>query len=129
MAQQMSDWTRNEVLFKGRMGKDPDMTYSNNAVAVTKFSIAVNQGKDKAALWLNVVCFKELAEQVNNKTHQGDLIEVSGRLAGHKYQDKYYYQVIASSVKLCERAKAKVASGFSQEDETDPLGELDDHPF
>jgi len=87
------------------MGKDPDMTYSGGGVAFTKFSIAINQGKDKEALWLNVVCFKELAVQVRDKTHKGDLVEVSGRLSGRKYQDKYYYEVIATAVKLCEKKK------------------------
>src|SRR5947207_3218390 len=110
------------------------MTYKDNGtksgLAITKFSLAVNQGKNKDALWLNVVCFKELAEQVNTHTQKGVLVEVSGRLSGSKYKDKYYYEVIAASIKLCETKKTPVAAGFSRVDEDDDLlGDQDEHPF
>ncbi len=124
---QMSDWTRNEVVFKGRLGGDPEMSYTPKGTALTKFSLAINQGRDKDAMWLNVVCWEALAEQVNTDAAKGDLIEVRGRLTQRKYQGKYYHDVVAESVEV-EQRKEKDAK-TSKPKLSDDLGELDDHPF
>ena len=71
----------NKVTFTGNLGKDPDMSYTPNGKACTKFSIAVGQGKDKPAMWLNVETWKKLAEQCNSKLTKGTRVEINGRLA------------------------------------------------
>src|SRR5438067_1957674 len=39
--------TLNQCSFIGRLGKDPDMSYTPTGKALTKFSIAIDQGKDQ----------------------------------------------------------------------------------
>jgi single-strand DNA-binding protein len=39
--------TFNQCQLIGRLGKDPDMSYTPNGKPVTKFSLAVDQGKDQ----------------------------------------------------------------------------------
>jgi single-strand DNA-binding protein len=118
-------WTRNEVTFMGRLGQDPDMSYTTGGKALTKFSLAINQGQNKDAMWLNVVCWEDVAEQANKETRKGALVEVKGRLTQRKYNDKYYHDVVAESVEVVEGPKERKQA----KPETDPLGDLDDHPF
>jgi len=63
--------TFNQCQFIGRLGKDPEMSYTPNAKAVTKFSLAVDQGKHQDTLWLNVVCWNELAGRMNEYLSKG----------------------------------------------------------
>jgi single-strand DNA-binding protein len=116
-------WTRNEVIFMGRLGRDAEMSYTKKGKAVTKFSLAIDQGKDKDAMWLNVVCWEQVAEEAAEHANKGALVEVKGRLTQRKWNDKYYYDVVANSVEVIS------APGSKKAEEDDSLGELDDHPF
>src|SRR3984893_9557590 len=73
--------TFNQCSFIGRLGKDPEMNYTPGGAAVTKFSLAVDQGKGQKALWLNIVCWSELAERMNTMLYKGAPVFVQGRLA------------------------------------------------
>lgn len=53
----------NQVTFIGRLGKDPELNVTSEGTPYTRFSLAVDQGKDTPPMWLNVVCWKELAER------------------------------------------------------------------
>src|SRR6266567_6289765 len=78
----------NKVVFTGRLGRDPEMNYTPSGKAVTKFSLAVDQGKQKDAMWLDVISWEDLAEQVNHETAKGAQVEVRGRLAQESWKDK-----------------------------------------
>jgi Single-strand binding protein family len=61
--------TFNQCFFIGRLGKDPEMSYTPTGKAVTKFSLAVDQGKDQKPMWLNIICWNELAERMNMRLY------------------------------------------------------------
>ena len=118
------------------------MSFTPNGNAVTKFSLAVGQGKDgqgkdKPAMWLNVEAWKKLAEQCNSKLAKGTRIEVEGRLVQDVWekdgQKRYALKVVAQTVRLLKKSEeGKAASGFidnEEGEESDALGDLDDHPF
>jgi single-strand DNA-binding protein len=98
----------NQCNFIGRLGRDPDMTYTPSGTPVTKFSLAVDEyvSKDnKTTLWLNVVCWQKLAENMFSLLHKGSEIFLTGRLAMRKYADKsgverVSIEIIAASVQL-----------------------------
>ena len=123
--------SRNEVLFSGNLGKDPEISYTSGGKALTKFSIAVYQGKGKDDMWMNITCWGELAEAVNDSARKGTFVEVKGRLTQRKYEGKYYYDVVADSVEVILRGKTPGEA--KQVAKSDPfsndLKELDDHPF
>ncbi len=129
--------TFNQVTFIGRLGKDPEMNYTPNGKANTKFSLAVDQGKDTkgnslAPMWLNIVCWNELAERMSGWLSKGMPVLVQGQLKQHKYSDKnnierVALEVIAGTIQILEKRDPN-ATPTSQEDHH-PLGELDDHPF
>src|SRR5438874_1595954 len=114
--------TLNQCSFIGRLGKDPEMSYTPNAKAVTKFSLAVDQGKGQKPLWLNIVCWNELAERMNMYLQKGLLVFVQGRLVMRPYQDKNQVErvaidIVASTVQMLEKSKqALPESDESSED-------------
>jgi len=121
----------NQVTFIGRLGKDPEMNYTPNGKAVTKFSLAVDQGKDQKPMWLNIVCWNELAERMNQYLHKGIPVFVQGRLGMRTYTDSKQVErlaidVTASTIQVLEKRQAASPTVEPQED---PLGELEDHPF
>lgn len=118
----------NEVVFTGRLGADPEMSFVGSGKAITKFSLAVNQGKDKSPMWLNIVCWEELAEGVNESASKGSLVTVTGRLSQRKYEGRYYHDVVANRVEIEDEERATTAKS-TDTSEDDGLGEPEDHPF
>jgi len=81
---------------EGRMVADPELRFSTSGVAVGSFRLAANSRKkndqgewvDDRVLFLDVVCFKQLAENVAESLRKGDLVMVSGRLSTDQWEDQ-----------------------------------------
>ncbi len=135
----------NKIMLIGNLGKDPEMNYTPSGIALTKFSLAVNRitksstgEKEKETEWFNIVAFRQLAETCNSYLHKGSKIYIEGRLSQRKYTDKngierWMVEVIANDMEFLTPKSEQ--SGSSSEflaghaDESDPLGDLEDHPF
>ncbi len=81
----------NQVTFVGHVGQEPQertINKDNEEVKVCDFSLAVDEGRDKDPLWLSIVTWQKLAEQVKTFVHKGDLVLVSGKLHTRTYTDK-----------------------------------------
>jgi hypothetical protein len=71
----------NKVILVGRLGKDPELTYSQSGVPVCRFSLATNEKfKDQGGVlreraeWHNIVCFANLAEVCGQYLSKGKLL-------------------------------------------------------
>src|SRR6266851_6361310 len=105
----------NQVTFIGRLGRDPEMNYTPTGKPNTKFSLAVDQGKEQKPMWLNIVCWNELAERMNTFLYKGAPVFVQGRLQLRSYEDKnkierVSIEVIASTIQLLEKARPATSS-------------------
>ena len=76
-----------EILIVGRLGKDPEMTYTPEGQTVIKFSVAANRrhrNKDgepvKETIWFQVTAWDIQAENANQYLHRGNPVMVKGRL-------------------------------------------------
>lgn len=134
----------NKIMLIGNLGKDPDMSYTQNGKAVTKFSLAVNRRvklpsgeRQEETEWFNIVAWDQLAETCNNWLKKGQKVFVEGRLQQRKYTDKNNIERTAIDVVISDMEmltpKSQTSGGSSgfvggQVDDTD-LGDLDDHPF
>ena len=75
--------TVNKVELLGRVGAQPEMRYTPNGTAVTRFSLATDrrrQDGEKDTDWHDIVCWSKQAEAVNEYVGKGDRIYVAGRL-------------------------------------------------
>ena len=135
----------NKIMLIGNLGKEPEMNYTPSGIALTKFSLAVNRvtktatgEKEKETEWFNIVAWRQLAETCNTYLHKGDKVFIEGRLTQRKYTDKngierWMVEVIANDMEMLTPKSAQGGSSdqflAGNADETDPLGDLEDHPF
>lgn len=95
----------------GRLGKDPDLSYSDNGTAICKMCIAVERPwKTDEVDWIDVVAFKKQAENCANHLGKGRLIAVEGRLQTRSYEDnngirRKVAEVVAENVRFLDWPK------------------------
>lgn len=87
------------VSFTGRVGKEPELRFTNgqDAKAVLGFSVAeshrkfnkqTNEWEDTGTTWRNVSLWGGKAERMAEVLHKGDLVVVAGREQTREYQTK-----------------------------------------
>ncbi len=102
----------NKAQLIGRLGKDPDLRYTQEGEAITNTTLATSESwKDKAGKkqekteWHNLVFFGRLAEIVGEHLKKGSLIYVEGKITTEKWQDKsgedrYTTKIIGNEMKM-----------------------------
>jgi single-strand DNA-binding protein len=134
----------NKIMLIGNLGRDPEMSYTPNGVAVTKFSIAVSRftksptgERQEETEWFNIVAWRQLAETCNTYLRKGNKVFIEGRIQTRKYTDRNGVErtavdVIANDMEMLTPKSAQTpAASFvgGTTGENDDLGDLDDHPF
>lgn len=105
----------NKVILIGNLGKDPEVRYTPNGVAVANFTLATSETwKDKQTgenqertEWHRVVLFARLGEIAGEYLRKGSKAYVEGRLQTRKWQDKsgqdrYTTEIVAESLQLLD---------------------------
>ena len=135
----------NKIMLIGNLGKDPEMNYTQDGIAVTRFSLAVNRYTKNSAgerqeetEWFNIVAWRQLAETCNTYLHKGSKVYIEGRLTQRKYIDKTgversIVEVIANDMEMLTPKSAQTGAGSfaagGSPDETYSPEELEEHPF
>ncbi|MBM3499546.1 MAG: single-stranded DNA-binding protein [Armatimonadetes bacterium] len=76
----------NNVVLVGRLTKDPEMRYTQNGIAVTRFTLAVDRpfGRDEAGNkqtdFINIVAWRKTAELCGQYLSKGAPVGVEGRV-------------------------------------------------
>ena len=105
----------NTVVLSGRLGNEPEMTYTPSGTAITKFRLAVSRrvkkGSDQQDTgWLDVVCFGNVAESAANYLDKGALVGVEGRVQSRTWEKQdggkgYAVEIVANAVDFLESRK------------------------
>ena len=107
----------NRVEIIGRLGKDPEVRYSQPGNAVCNMTIATDESytdrdgnKVEKAEWHKVVCYGKQAENCGQYLTKGSLVFVEGGLQTRKWQDKegverYTTEIKAQRVQFLDRKK------------------------
>ena len=107
----------NRVEIIGNLGKDPEMRYTANGTAMTRFPVAVGrtfqvEGERKEETeWFNVVAWNRTAEITQQYLTKGSKVYVEGRLSTRSWdtpegQKRYMTELIASRVIFLDRPQA-----------------------
>lgn len=119
----------NKVILIGNLGKDPEIRYSPNGVAVANITIATSESwKDKQTgenvertEWHRVIFFQRLAEIAGEYLRKGSKVFVEGRLQTRKWQDKttgqdrYTTEIVADNMQMLDSKAGGGSSGGSFE--------------
>ncbi|MBN2327666.1 MAG: single-stranded DNA-binding protein [Candidatus Omnitrophica bacterium] len=106
----------NRIVLVGRLVADPEVRYTQNGVAVSSFSIAVDRpyrsaGGERQTDFINIVAWRKLAELMGQYMKKGRLIGVDGSLQMRKYQTKEgenrtVYEVQADNIQFLDRGES-----------------------
>ena len=76
----------NSITIIGNLTSDPEMRYSTEGTAITKFRVAVNGWKENEVDFIPVVCFGKVAEIAGEFLKKGKKALVMGRLRIKQYE-------------------------------------------
>ena len=103
----------NKVLLIGRLGRDPEVRYTQDGTAIANFSIATSEEwkdkktgeKQERTEWHRIVAFRRLGEICGEYLSKGRQVYVEGRLQTRDWQDKdgnkrYTTEIVASQMQM-----------------------------
>lgn len=120
----------NQVFIIGRLGRDPDLKYSQSGVPVANMSVATNEkytdrdgNKVEKAEFHRVTCFQRTAENCANYLTKGSLVYVEGSLQTRKWQDqqgqdRYTTEIKAERVQFLDRRGDNQSGGQGEQPAT-----------
>jgi single-strand DNA-binding protein len=88
--------SENTVTLVGNATKDPELSYTPSGVAKASFGLAVNrrwqnrqtQEWEEATSFFDIICWRELAENVASSIEKGARCVVVGRLEQRTWEDE-----------------------------------------
>lgn len=117
-----------QITIIGNVGRDPELRFTPQGVAVCDFSVAVNKrvgGQNTEArdetTWFRVTCWRQLAETVAKYVKKGRQIMVVGEVSASSYTDKsgqpaVTLEITAQTVKfLGQREEGGEGGGFTED--------------
>lgn len=141
----------NRCDFIGRLGRDPEIRYTPNGVAVANFSIAVGEKwKDKntgeqneRTEWVKCSAFGKLAEVIGEYLSTGKQVYISGKMQTRQWEDKegnkrYTTEIIVNQMQMLGGRGDSDSGGYSRPADQKPSQqskpnysepESDDIPF
>jgi single-strand DNA-binding protein len=116
----------NKAMLIGRLGRDPEIRYTQDGRAVANFTVATNEEwrdrntgeKKERTEWHRVVAFGKLGEICGEYLSKGRLVYIEGRLQTRSYEQdgvtKYTTEIVASDMQMLEsKGSAQNAGTFS----------------
>lgn len=85
------------ITLEGRVVADPGLTFGKSGTAVCKMRLVAadrrlnqqsGEWEDGDTLWMDVTCFKQLAENVVESVVKGDLVIVTGKIRTEEWDDR-----------------------------------------
>lgn len=76
-----------QIIFMGRLGKNPELKYTRTVKAVCNLSVAINN-KENITTWKNVKVWGKQAEYANQFLKKGSEVFVNGKEEDKSYRDK-----------------------------------------
>ena len=138
----------NRIVLIGRLTQDPELRYTKNGIAVASFTLAVdrrykNAEGERETDFIDIVVWRQLAENCANYLGKGKLCAVDGSLQIRSYEAKdgtrrKAAEVVADDVRFLSpknegggsyrEAPPAEASPFAAGNDADMVGD-DDLPF
>ncbi|MCC6573888.1 MAG: single-stranded DNA-binding protein [Planctomycetes bacterium] len=115
--------TLNKVFLVGNLARDPDLRHTPSGTPVTEFRLAVSDSyttsagdKHDRTCFIDVVCWRKLAESCSEYLKKGSPVFVEGRLEQdtwetHDGQKRSRIRVVAYSVQFIRREVERSQSG------------------
>ena len=139
----------NKVILIGNVGKDPDVRYLDNGVAVATFPLATTERAytlqngtqvPERTEWHNIVLWRGLAQTAEKYVHKGDKLFIEGKIKSRSYDDqngikRTIVEIFADNMEMLTprggAAQPQMAAPAQQQPAQQPVADspADDLPF
>lgn len=114
----------NKVMLIGRLGRDPEIRYTQSGQPLTTFSIATDEGftdrdgnRQDRTEWHRIKVWGRQAEPCANYLHKGSQVYVEGSITTNKWQDqsgqdRYTTEIKAMRVQFLDPKGAQPGGGY-----------------
>ena len=108
----------NKVMLIGRLGKDPDVRFTQSGMEVANFSVATSEGwtdkatneKKERTEWHRIVAFGKLGEICGKYLAKGKQVYIEGRLQTRSWEQdgvtKYTTEIVANDMQMLDSKNA-----------------------
>lgn len=105
----------NKAMIIGRLGREPELKYTQSGMPVTTLNIATDESyldrdgnKVERTEWHRVTVFQRAAENCSQYLSKGSLVYVEGRIQTRKWQDqqgqdRFTTEIIANTVRFLDK--------------------------
>jgi len=116
----------NKVMIIGNLGKDPEIRYSQQGLAIVKFPIATSEqwvdkntgDRQEKTEWHNIVAFGKQAELLEKYLSKGRQVYIEGRLQTSNYekdgQTRYFTEIVVGNFQFLGGKQDNQGSGGYQ---------------
>lgn len=117
----------NKVLLIGNLGKDPELRYTPDGLAILSFSIATTEyfndksgSKNERTTWHNITIFGKMGQSIANYLTKGKQVFIEGKIRTSSYDDKegikrYKTDIVATNVVLLGAKSAGGTENFEND--------------
>lgn len=105
----------NKAIILGRLTKDPETKNTQNGIALTNFTVAVDRpfkdaNGNKQADFINCVAWRNTATFISKYFHKGNKILIEGSIQTRSYEDnngakRYAVEVLVDNAEFVESAR------------------------
>jgi single-strand DNA-binding protein len=112
----------NRIILVGNLTRDPEIRYTQSGKGVTKFTLAVNNPRNKEeTTFVDIVAWDRLGETCNTYLKKGSNCLVEGRLVIRSYDDKdgnkrKATEVVIDNMQMLGSPRDRSTSGGSGDD-------------
>tara|TARA_B110000014_G_C19959083_1_gene496319 strand:- start:33 stop:413 length:381 start_codon:yes stop_codon:yes gene_type:complete len=119
----------NKVILIGNLGKDPEVRYLDNGVAVANLSLATTEtyknkegNRISQTEWHDVVLWRGLAEVAEKYLKKGASVYIEGKIKTSKWVDKeentrYKTEIMADKMTMLNKSSSDSSQSSSSEDD------------
>ncbi len=130
----------NKVMLIGNLGKDPEIKYMENNIALAKFPLATTETfKDKngdqvsQTEWHNIILWRGLAEVAEKFLKKGSKVYLEGKIKTRSWEDsnnikKYITEIMGDNLIMLDKKDSSDSTNDTGVDVNDIAPE-DDLPF
>ena len=75
----------NKVILIGNLTKNPEIRNTNTGKKVANFTLAISEGKDKPATFVNCIAWEKTADVLQRFAFQGNKLAVEGKIQNRSW--------------------------------------------
>ncbi len=115
----------NKAMIIGRLGREPELKYTQSGMPVTTLNIATDESyldrdgnRVEKTEWHRVSVFQRAAENCAQYLSKGSLVYVEGRIQTRKWQDqqgqdRYSTDIVANTVRFLDKKGDRNSDDFA----------------